>query len=818
MNLASVPRLSVARRAPSAPGPTTTEEEDFATSEENRDVFDREVPTFKYRPLEDSRLGARFFKLFPGDFKEPIVGELVHGMFDADDDGYCLVVPLPARFAVTSLKSRIGQKLEYEAISWCWKEDTFAATILVRSDEGLTRIVASKGLQSALRHLRRRWRDRVLWIDALCINQLDTSERNFQVSNMSRIYYNAANVCVWLGMDSPGSKMAMQFIKDELCDIERFDKIHENTGTADKLGALLQLLERQWFSRRWIIQEIVFARKATLHCGLDELNWSQFATAIELLLEAETASQRFSSIMKIRPDFWDGSSLFEHVNQSGAGLLVQGILFRDYKTQSGSQGPLWSIEHLVSSLTVVFDASEPRDCIYALLGVANDVVPAPNVRDEPRLWLVPEKRISARYSVDYSKPYPEICMDFTEFCIGQSHHKNRALDIICRPWALEPLRKNLSTGEDDKASEFLPSWVIKASETSFKIMTHTFARKKVTRQNADSLVAPPDAARTQYAASSNERFDKSKLSFNRRPNLQHYSMFVEGFIFDRIVRVEASSQDGCIPREWAELANWLDLETPPPEAFWRTLVVNRGRDGRAPPIYYEEACWRSTIQGGIQTGAVNTSMLISNDRNSIISQFCKRVQASILNRRLIQTERGRLGLASKTVAKGDVLCILPGCSVPVALRGFSKNLGDEELEKKEDALQRGKDIFKRAILNRRVAKQMKKQWDQQSEDYKRFIRTLDIPGWDRTETGWVKKSAGEPAESYQRSGEKGKIAEGRKQRKYIHEEPEKGKEPATTPGLYYNFLGECYVHGMMDGQATEERIQRSIPYEVFEIR
>ncbi|KAK1761865.1 HET-domain-containing protein [Phialemonium atrogriseum] len=620
---------------------------------------------------------------------------------------------------------------------------------------------------------------------------------------MSRIYHNAANVCVWLGMDSPGSKMAMQFIKEELCDIERFDKIHENTGTADKLMALLQLLERQWFSRRWIIQEIVFARRATLHCGRDELHWSQFATAIELLLEAETASQRFSSMTKVRSDFWDGSSLFEHVNQSGAGLLVQGILFRDYKTQSGSQGPLWGIEHLVSSLTVVFDASEPRDCIYALLGVANDVMATPDVKDEPRLlrpWLLPAMQPkTARYPVDYAKPYPEICMDFIEFCIGQSGNPHRALDIICRPWALEPLRKNLSTGEIDVASEFLPSWVIKASETSFKIMTHTLARKKVTRQNADSLVAPPDAARTQYAASSNENFDRSKLAFKRRPNLRHYSIFVQGFIFDRVERVEASSQDGCIPREWADLAGWTDLETPPPEAF----------GGR----------W-STIQGGIQTGAVNTSMLISNDQNSIISQFCKRVQASILNRRLIKTERGRLGLASKNVATGDLLCIFPGCSVPVALRRFSKKFGDDEAEEKEDSLQRSLGVFKRALLNRLRARQMKEQWAKQSEDYKRFIRTLDIPGWNKTDEGRVmkRKPDKQPAERPHSASEKAENAEDRRHAGQEQNEPEAGKAPAPTLGPYYNFLGECYVHGMMDGQATEERRKRSIPYEVFEIR
>ena len=72
------------------------------------EVFDKEVPAFRYRSLEDMRLGIRFFKLFPGDFDEPVVGELIHGIFDAGEDGFCQVFPLPARNATTSLRSRIG--------------------------------------------------------------------------------------------------------------------------------------------------------------------------------------------------------------------------------------------------------------------------------------------------------------------------------------------------------------------------------------------------------------------------------------------------------------------------------------------------------------------------------------------------------------------------------------------------------------------------------------------------------------------------------------------------------------------------------------
>jgi hypothetical protein len=41
--------------------------------------------------------------------------------------------------------------------------------------------------------------DRVLWIDALCINQVDTDERNKEVQRMNLINENSTRVVSWLG-------------------------------------------------------------------------------------------------------------------------------------------------------------------------------------------------------------------------------------------------------------------------------------------------------------------------------------------------------------------------------------------------------------------------------------------------------------------------------------------------------------------------------------------------------------------------------------------------------------------------------------------
>ena len=53
----------------------------------------------------------------------------------------------------------------------------------------------------------------------------------------------------------------------------------------------------------------------------------------------------------------------------------------------------------------------------------------------------------------------------------------------------------------------------------------------------------------------------------------------------------------------------------------------------------------------------------------------------------------------------------------------------------------------------------------------------------------------------------------------VEHEPKDGHQPAALGSdFYYTFLGECYVHGLMDGQGTNKRVQDRIPYEIFEIR
>jgi hypothetical protein len=255
-------------------------------------------------------------------------------------------------------------------------------------------------------------------------------EKNHQVEMMYDIYGNAGRVCIWLGKEDDESKKAIQFIKKNIKRLREFDQLVKNANETSNWGALLKLMQRPWFSRRWVVQEIALAKEATIYCGEDCIPWKDFAVAVELFVEVETATHRLSEVMKKDQQVHFVPGWFEHVSSLGASLLVDATerLFREYKEDNGpvlpktasgftddesdassdddgagsafdggstrrkkgnARGhwtntadmknrpmqPLLSLEYLVSTLTI-FETSVPHDTIYALLAIAKDTTPS----------------------------------------------------------------------------------------------------------------------------------------------------------------------------------------------------------------------------------------------------------------------------------------------------------------------------------------------------------------------------------------------------------------------------------------------------------
>ncbi|KAK5658431.1 hypothetical protein OQA88_1820 [Cercophora sp. LCS_1] len=105
----------------------------------------------------------------------------------------------------------------YEALSYAWGTSDHQETAYIRTDDALSpfsKLQLRQNCASALRHLRYQDRERIMWVDAICINQSDIHERNRQLALMKDVYGLAENVVIWLGSRSEDSGGAIRALNE----------------------------------------------------------------------------------------------------------------------------------------------------------------------------------------------------------------------------------------------------------------------------------------------------------------------------------------------------------------------------------------------------------------------------------------------------------------------------------------------------------------------------------------------------------------------------------------------------------------------------
>ncbi|KAK2775030.1 ankyrin repeat and sam domain containing protein 6 [Colletotrichum kahawae] len=145
---------------------------------------------------------------------------------------------------------------EYEAISYTWGDAFDKIPITLGSDKA--QIMVTRNCHAALQNLRLQTSDRLLWIDALCINQ-DDEEKAHQVRIMGRVYAASYQVLIYLGEETPSSSLVF----DELAIAEKAPWVLKPIGKTqgwerdrpmpgkDVIEGMDHLLGRPWFSRVW---------------------------------------------------------------------------------------------------------------------------------------------------------------------------------------------------------------------------------------------------------------------------------------------------------------------------------------------------------------------------------------------------------------------------------------------------------------------------------------------------------------------------------------------------------------------------------------
>ena len=313
----------------------------------------------------------------------------------------------------------LGSAPTYHALSYTWGTENDPELIELNGRPFLIR----KNLWCFLRRLRQSDGDVILWCDMVCIDQNNLAERGHQVRSMGDVYRQASSVWIWLGEETEASIRAFRLLRniygspqfpkytsensmtwsDDFVlrglrktygSVKRKDHEKQKLAVAD----IFDVLERDYWSRVWILQEVVLAEKAFVHCGGCVVPWYEFWGPIE-------AFDAWKEVM-----FRRGTSLDPHVTQSkhferwavallaalkgqyrqifdldqstkdtlfpGHGLAAWTIhdLVGDYRAfweLTQTLNP-WSIMKLLQ-LTKTGKCADPRDRIYGILAIARDV-------------------------------------------------------------------------------------------------------------------------------------------------------------------------------------------------------------------------------------------------------------------------------------------------------------------------------------------------------------------------------------------------------------------------------------------------------------
>lgn len=271
----------------------------------------------------------------------------------------------------------------YTAMSYTWGSPANTFPIYLRNEEDDDRESDGGGggklfhireiLFEALMHVRDENEVTTWWIDALCINQGDMYEKNHQVSMMARIYRTAGRVRVWLGRDEGvdgregmdgGSEVGQR----------GFGVMREETGNVTDLSGLVlkRLLEREYWSRVWIIQEIMMARGIDLQCGRLVVPWETFARSFQMAGGHKLSSGMAQSLVSERTNRLDHKE-----------TLLQQTLETLITRYKGSK------------------CTDSRDKIFALLSLAADCASGNGLQ------------------ADYTLPRFELLVKTVKFCIPQ---------------------------------------------------------------------------------------------------------------------------------------------------------------------------------------------------------------------------------------------------------------------------------------------------------------------------------------------------------------------------------------------------------------
>ena len=507
-------------------------------------------------------------------------------------------------------EKELGNGDIYYALSYAWGPPVF--THKIYSAEGFINV--TENLWEALRRYREADEKKTLWVDAVCIDQANIQERSQQILLMRRIYSESKRVLVWLGLESPSTLPAFEFI-ERIVDLafkegrDDLDGLHNEIRplqTDEYQDAVTNLFAKSWFLRVWTFQEINCAAEATVASGSLEIDFEYI--------------RYFAFIwVHIQELVWLKSFAAEHALRQVATLHIT----RDYLSQ---QSPVNSLFELVRRARTRL-ASDPRDMIYGLVALASDVNPLP---------------FPPTYEITVIRLYEEFAIHVIR--------QNKNLDIFECCTFQPGLREHPSWVPDWRDSDF--SGTINPEKDSFR------------------------AAGTSYWDTStavvNHSLGVEAICLDQLQNISSLGPFPNSVglkTWESDFLPLAKWQQNTI-RETMEITSLSRLYRSEQErwqAWWRAFIGEMKTDlGRATPDDEQLVrSYRKLIDRLVNDGPNRKDTV--RDRDTFGEIYARALRMA-LHRNFCLSLEGRIGWVPRAAQTGDIISLMRGSPVPIIIR------------------------------------------------------------------------------------------------------------------------------------------------------
>ncbi|KAH7063709.1 hypothetical protein B0J12DRAFT_563004 [Macrophomina phaseolina] len=274
--------------------------------------------------------------------------------------------------------------------------------------------------------------ERILWVDAICINQDDLEERAAQVKIMSRIYDKALEVLVWLGEGLDNARLlqaAISRVNKEDGDLDELARkwrnsltnfIREGFGDEDaelpedcilapaEIEEMSQWLTRAWFTRTWVVQELSLAQRVRMFAGSVEFCWPDVLKFLSLMARVgyfdnstfwrlDNGIRKQDGIGGDCSEAWKLAEIRLRTRGNASEWALLDSVFRHDDSAPNNPHILRAGRlslPIILSLCWTFQSKDPRDKIFALLTITRPL-PEPD-------------RIQINYSTPVERLYTQV--------------------------------------------------------------------------------------------------------------------------------------------------------------------------------------------------------------------------------------------------------------------------------------------------------------------------------------------------------------------------------------------------------------------------